>query len=143
MVAEVHEAVSDEEVMETLPVMLELRSHLDETEYPAIVRRMREAGYRLAFVFDAGYVRAVAGFRELESLAHGRFMYVDELVTDESARSQGYGRLLFRWLTDEAQKAGCERLQLDSGVQRTEAHRFYFREGMGISSFHFSKVLNE
>jgi hypothetical protein len=28
-------------------------------------------------------------------------------------------------------------VHLDSGVQRQHAHRFYFREGMTITSFHF------
>ncbi|MBD0336919.1 MAG: GNAT family N-acetyltransferase, partial [Cyanobacteria bacterium Co-bin13] len=31
--------------------------------------------------------------------------------------------------------------QLDSGVHRAEAHRFYFREGLVITSFHFAKPL--
>ena len=139
--AEVHEAMTHEEIMATFPVILELRPHLDEAEYPATVSRMRETGYRLVSVIDSGYVKAVAGFRVRETLAHGRFLYVDDLVTDGSARSRGYGRLLFRWLEDEAYREGCGQLQLDSGVRRAEAHRFYFREGMGISSFHFAKML--
>lgn len=140
--AEIHEAATDEEVVATYPVMLELRPHLDEAEYLVTVSRMRESGYRLASVYDAGCVKAVAGFRVRESLAQGRFLYVDDLVTDESARSQGYGSLLLSWLEGEAHRAGCEQLRLDSGVQRTEAHRFYFREGMGIPSFHFAKMLD-
>ncbi|CAA9443541.1 MAG: hypothetical protein AVDCRST_MAG28-746 [uncultured Rubrobacteraceae bacterium] len=30
---------------------------------------------------------------------------------------------------------------LDPGVQSHDAHRFYFREGMRLFSYHFSKVL--
>jgi GNAT superfamily N-acetyltransferase len=141
-VAEVREALTEEEVAATYPVMRQLRSHVDEAEYPATVSRMRESGYRLAAVIEEGEVRAVAGFRVREFLAHGRFLYVDDLVTDEAARSGGYGKLLLDWLEGEARERGCGSLQLDSGVQRTEAHRFYFREGLGISSFHFSKTLD-
>jgi len=32
---------------------------------------------------------------------------------------------------------------LDSGVQRNQAHKFYFREGMTITSFHFTQVLSD
>jgi hypothetical protein len=32
-------------------------------------------------------------------------------------------------------------MHLDSGVQRTRAHHFYFRQGLSISSFHFGKKL--
>lgn len=42
---------------------------------------------------------------------------------------------------DFAAKAGCEQVHLDSGIQRTEAHRFYEGEGMERVSVHFRKVL--
>lgn len=132
---------SEAEVAATFPVMRQLRSHLDEGEYVERVRRMRAEGYRLAAVVDGGEVLCVAGFRIVEFLAHGRFLYVDDLVTDDRARSVGSGKLMLDWLAAEARGAGCEKLQLDSGVQRYAAHRFYFREGMHISSYHFSKAL--
>ena len=138
---EVREVTSDAEVTATYGVMRQLRPHLDEEEYARRVRRMREAGYRMAAVVEGDSVRCVAGFRIVEFLAHGRFLYVDDLVTDEGARSTGGGKLMLDWLAAEARRTGCEKLQLDSGVQRHAAHRFYFREGMHITSYHFSKAL--
>jgi hypothetical protein len=44
-------------------------------------------------------------------------------------------------LQELARAAGCEAYTLDSGTQRTQAHKFYFREGMVVSSFHFRKPL--
>ena len=41
------------------------------------------------------------------------------------------------WLIEEARKQGCDNLELDSGVQRFDAHRFYFSKRMSISSYHF------
>ena len=38
-----------------------------------------------------------------------------------------------------AAKEGCLQLHLDSGIQRKEAHRFYEREGMTITGFHFAE----
>jgi hypothetical protein len=40
-----------------------------------------------------------------------------------------------------ARELGCENLALDSGTQRQRAHKFYFRAGMTITSFHFRKPL--
>ncbi len=122
--------------------MRQLRPHFeDEKKFLAQVERQRAGGYRLAFVEDGAGVRAVAGYRMLESLYAGRFCYVDDLVTDEAARSSGYGGALFDWLVAEARAAGCERLELDSGVQRFAAHRFYLTKRMTISSHHFSLEL--
>ncbi len=133
--------LSREEVASTYPVMRQLRSHLEEGEYVGRIERMREHGYRLAAVVDEERVLCVAGFRIVEFLAHGRFLYVDDLITDGTSRSGGGGKRMLEWLSAEAKSSGCGQLQLDSGVQRYDAHRFYFREGMRISSYHFAKEL--
>jgi hypothetical protein len=44
-------------------------------------------------------------------------------------------------LTRRAREAGCSVIDLDSGVQRLDAHRFYHREGLTISAHHFTKRL--
>ena len=132
---------TDSEVASTFGVVSQLRLHLVEEGYPAMVRRMRTDGYRLVAVMEGEEVRCVAGFRVHELLAYGKVLYVDDLVTDEQARSGSHGRRMMYWLAGEAERNGCEKLQLDSGVQRGRAHRFYFREGMEITSYHFSKAL--
>jgi hypothetical protein len=45
-------------------------------------------------------------------------------------------------MQDLARAAGCLRFTLDSGVQRSQAHKFYFREGMTVTSFHFGMSLD-
>jgi GNAT superfamily N-acetyltransferase len=85
-----------------------------------------------------GEVCAVAGYRFLESLFSGRFLYVDDLVTRARDRSAGYGGKLLDWLVQQARENKCENLELDSGVQRSDAHRFYFVKRMRISSYHFA-----
>ena len=69
--------------------------------------------------------------------AHGKVIYVDDLVTAQGMRSRGYGETLLDWLYELAKSTGCMALELDSGTHRAEAHRFYFRERMTITSFHF------
>jgi GNAT superfamily N-acetyltransferase len=68
-------------------------------------------------------------------------MYVDDLVTDETRRSTGVGKALLDHLQGIARAAGCSMFTLDSGVQREKAHKFYFREGMVVAGFHFSRSL--
>ncbi len=136
------EAETPTEVGRCFPVMRQLRTHFtDEKTFVEQVERQRAAGFRMAYVEDEAAVRAVAGYRMTESLYAGRFCYVDDLVTDESARSSGYGGALFDWLVAEARQAGCQNFELDSGVQRFAAHRFYLTKRMIISSHHFSLTL--
>jgi len=130
---------SDEEILSTREVMLQLRPHIRPDDYLPTVRRMMESdGYRLAAVSDDGGVRAVAGYRLMEMLYCGRLLYVDDLVSAETARSAGYGRALIDWLRNEARDHGCAEIHLDSGVQRKDAHRFYFRERFTIAGYHFT-----
>ena len=134
-------AESDADIGRCYLVMEELRPHVSAEEFVPQIRRQMQAGFRLAWVEDHGKVVAVAGFRRGESLFHGRFLYVDDLVTTESGRSRGHGKTLLDWLADHGREHGCRYLELDSGVQRFEAHRFYLREGMQIRSHHFSREL--
>ena len=119
-------------------VIVQLRTHLDRAGFVDQVVRQQLEGFRLAFLEDRGEVKAVAGFRTMELLYSGKTLYVDDLVTDENARSKGYGDRLFDWLVDLARIQGCQHFTLDSGVQRFDAHRFYFRKRMRISSYHFA-----
>jgi hypothetical protein len=45
------------------------------------------------------------------------------------------------WLKNEARTRGCVQLHLDSGVQREQTHRFYFRERLTINCYHFYTTL--
>lgn len=135
-------AETDAQILATLPVMRQLRPHVPPEAYLSTVRRMmRTDGYRLAAALDDDVVVAVAGYRRMETLYAGPVLYVDDLVTDERARSAGWGGRLLAWLREQARAEGCAALHLDSGVQRADAHRFYFREGMAVRSFHFSAPL--
>lgn len=133
---------SDAEIKETYPVMVQLRTHLGEQEYVDRVKRQRAAaGYEVAALCDQGKVRCVAGYRISECLSWGKFLYVDDLVSDQNGRSKSYGKQMMDWLLAEAKGNGCQELHLDSGVQRHNAHRFYLRERMDITCFHFALKL--
>ena len=112
-----------------------------ESDYAAHLGRVFADGARLCVAADGDAVVGLALWRMLENTFYGRHLYVDDLVTDEARRSQGVGRALLAHLEGKARAAGCRLLALDSGTQRQQAHRFYFREGMAITSFKFNKAL--
>jgi GNAT superfamily N-acetyltransferase len=142
MAATIVEPDTDAEILTTYDVMRQLRSHLAREEYlPAVRRLMQTQGYRLAALVEDGQVRAVAGYRFMEMLYCGRFLYLDDFVTDERVRSRGYGRQLLDWLKATARANGCRELHLDSRLHREAAHRFYQREGVEKTCYHFAAVL--
>lgn len=135
-------ATTDKKILACLPVMRELRPGLSEHEFVVRVRAQQAAGYRLAFARDGDRIVTVAGYRIAENLAWGRFLYVDDLVTTAGDRSSGHGARMLDWLRAQARVEGCGQMHLDSGLARTDAHRFYAREGMPATGFHFAEVLD-
>ncbi len=133
------EAESEAGVRALWPVLRELRPHLDEDAFAAAAAAQREEGYRLIAAWRGDAPLGAAGFRVQHMLAHGRFLYVDDLVTRESVRGEGVGKALIDWLVAEAKRLHCASLQLDSGTWRHAAHAFYFARGMHVSSFHFAR----
>ena len=134
-------ARSDEEILRCFTVLQELRPALVQAEFLETIRKQESEGYRLAMLEDEDAIRAVAGFRVQHMLVTGKTMYVDDLVTAAVARSRGYGRTMLLWLMELARAEGCAAFSLDSGTHRKEAHAFYFRERLRITSFHFSCTL--
>ena len=131
-------AESNHELARVADVMLELRPAFTKDSLVAQIRAQRRDGYQVAYVEADGEVLCVAGFVVGTKLAWGKHIYVDDLVTAERHRSKGAGARMIAWLKARALDLGCGHLELDSGVQRFRAHRFYLREGFDISSHHFS-----
>lgn len=123
--------------------MRELRPNLSSLEeFETRVHQQRVQGYRLVASLDSsGNLAAVLGFRVLQSLSRGRFLYVDDLSTMPSARRQGHAGALLAWVEAEAHRCGCTQVRLDSGTQRHGAHRRYLSTGYTISALHFTKPL--
>lgn len=101
----------------------------------------RHPSYQLIALKEEGTVVSVAGLELLESLAWGKHAWVHELVTSESARSKGHGETLLRAVHQHAEKHGCTEVILASGLQRTDAHRFYERLDYQASSYVFRHTL--
>ncbi|MCE9569835.1 MAG: GNAT family N-acetyltransferase [Rhodocyclales bacterium] len=122
------------------PVHRQLRTGLPAA-YADRLRAVFANGARMSVATEGDAVRGVALWRVIENTYEGRRLYVDDLVTDEAHRSRGIGRTLLRHLERHARDLQCDVLALDSGTQRTDAHRFYFREGLVIPAFSFRKTL--
>ncbi|ETV99720.1 hypothetical protein H310_07780 [Aphanomyces invadans] len=120
------------------PVHRELRPQLDAAYLDQLAGIFQDHG-ELVVAMDANNaVVGIALFHVYRDTFSGRKLYVDDLVTTSARRSQGVGRTLLTWLKQEAARRHTTHVILDSGVQRSNAHRFYFREGLTIVGFHFS-----
>lgn len=121
-----------------LPTLQALRPLLTPERLAQVIVEGTPQGLRFTAVVEDGVCQTVAGWRIIANTSQIRKLYVDDLSTSPQARSKGYGKALLNHLIEVAKANDCATLDLDSGVQRFDAHRFYLRERMSIVSHHFA-----
>ncbi|MEJ7876713.1 MAG: GNAT family N-acetyltransferase [Solirubrobacterales bacterium] len=100
----------------------------------------RDAAVLVATASDGAIVGFVTGYLDLHSVRFGPRCWVEDFAVDPPRRSHGVGKRLLEAIKGWAGERGATHLELDSGDARTNAHRFYEREGGdgGSRSFHWS-----
>jgi GNAT superfamily N-acetyltransferase len=120
----------------------QLRPYLPP-DYAGRMKEVFASGAEMAVALDDGAVAGVTVFRIIERTFSGRELYCDDLVTDDKRRSTGVGRALMQYMQGVCRSRACDTFSLDSGTQREQAHKFYFREGMTVTSFHFTRQVSD
>jgi GNAT superfamily N-acetyltransferase len=91
-------------------------------------------GADLLLAFDGPTLVGLSSlYADIQSIRFGRRCWLQDLVVSSNRRSEGIGAALIAASRDWAREHGCTHLELSSGAARTDAHRFYEREGMGRS----------
>ena len=71
----------------------------------------------------------------------GKQLEVDNVIVDPEIRSKGIGKHFFACIQAWARQNECNTIELNTYVQNSKSHKFYFNEGYVILGFHFQKVL--
>jgi GNAT superfamily N-acetyltransferase len=72
----------------------------------------------------------------------GDFARISYFAVKDSARSHGIGRQVETYITGLARERNCDRIEVHCHSRRTDAHRFYERQGYEESPKYFIKRLN-
>ena len=129
---------TEDELKYCYKIMHQVREDLSEKDLSKIISEQIKNGYKLAYVLEDKQVICVAGFSILQKLSLGKHLYIDDFVTDKSVKSTDAGKALLDFLKIYAKQQECRSIELDSLVQRYDAHKFYLSQDMQIVSHHFS-----
>jgi len=132
---------SADDIQKCWAILFELRPHLSEQNFVVTIQQMFSEGYQLVFIEEDEKAVAAIGFRYLHLLYNGKQFYIDDLSTLPAFRGKGYGAKLLKYVEAIAIEKGYDCVTLDSGHQRTTAHRLYLNEGFTIVAHHFSKKI--
>ncbi len=83
----------------------------------------------------------LTAYQDMHSVRFGYRAWVEDFAVDPERRSQGVGKAMLAAARDWARERGATHLELDSALERTDAHRFYEREGAEYKSFSFGWTL--
>lgn len=126
-----------EEVMSAFDAFVELRTHLISKEsFATQVMEQQKEGYEIVAIEEAGEIVACIGFRFLTTLAWGKELYVDDLITRKSHRNRGYAKILLDRVIQIGKECFCNSVHLDTGYQRHAAHKVYLKQGFEFHSHH-------
>ena len=76
-------------------------------------------------------------YQDLLSVRFGYRAWIEDLAVHPGHRSRGVGKALLDAAKAWARERGATHLELDSAETRTDAHRFYEREGADYRSYSF------
>lgn len=77
-------------------------------------------------------------YLELESVRYGQRCWVEDLVVNPANRSHGVGGALLDAAQDWARERGASHFELDTGLARADAQRFYESRGEPAKGFSYS-----
>jgi len=96
-------------------------------------------------VFVYELKKEVVGFIAVHYLPQlafdGGLVLITYLSVDETVRDQGIGKALEQYVTDQAKKRKCDRIQVHCSDWRVPAHKFYEQQGYAEYPKYFTKRL--
>ncbi|MDX8342218.1 GNAT family N-acetyltransferase [Rossellomorea sp. YZS02] len=133
----IKQLVTNEEWRSAFEIMKQLRTDLTLERYMEFAQDMRKEGYLLFALMVKDEIISLAGVRKAINFYNKHHLFVYDLVTSPSQRSSGHGERLLEYIHFYAEKTGAEYVALESGIMRTEAHRFY-ESKMGYEKWCYS-----
>lgn len=131
-----------DEIAQSFDAFCELRPHLTDKEvFVAQVMQQQKEGYEIIAAYEQEEVVACIGFRFLTTLAWGKILYIDDLITKEKTRGKGYGKILLDHVIQIAREHLCKEVHLDTGYPRHAAHKVYLKRGFEFNCHHLALKL--
>ncbi|GGB03318.1 MULTISPECIES: GNAT family N-acetyltransferase [Mucilaginibacter] len=110
---------------------------------PGNLERMLEQPSSKVLVYeDEG---KVAGFIAIDFLTQlvvkGDFIRISCFSVDENTRGKGIGKALEGYITELGKERDADRIEVHCHTRRTDAHRFYYKQGYTESPKYLMKSL--
>jgi len=90
-------------------------------------RILKESNLRILVLEESGKIISTCYLNIIPNLTRNAAPYaiIENVVTDGEFRNQGFGRKLMAFALENAWKAGCYKVMLQTGSKKESTHKFY------------------
>lgn len=133
--------IAKEEILTIMPLMKKVSSERNEIFLKERVLEMAEQNYRCLGIFDGNHLIGICGLWFLTRHYCGKTVEPDHVIIDEAYQDRGIGNQLFQWIFNYCKQHGISGTELNTYVENTRSHKFYYQLGYEILGFHFLKII--
>lgn len=98
--------------------------------------------YKCFGLFEGDKLIGIASGWITVRLYSDKQLEIDNFIIDNTIQSKGYGKSFLNKIESWAKTNDCKTVELNTYVQNSRSHKFYFNQGYSILGFHFQKDLN-
>ncbi|CAA6810698.1 MAG: GNAT family N-acetyltransferase [uncultured Campylobacterales bacterium] len=132
-------ASNDNQTLACFDVLVQLYPKLNKEILIDTIDHQSKNSYKLLLAYDGDDVVAVTRFRIGYNFSVGKYIYIENMATDEEYRSLGIGASMIDWIENFAKDNSCKQIRLISATHRHKAHKFYLNQNFKIACYNFWK----
>ena len=134
--------IAPEDILVILPLMKKISTVKDEDLLKSRIIEMAGQNYKCLGIYDSNNLIGICGLWFLTRHYCGKTVEPDHVIIDDSYQGKGIGKMLFDWIFDFCRENGIEGTELNTYVENTRSHKFYYNLGYEILGYHFLKILD-
>lgn len=135
-------ALSITDIPEILPLILQLNKDYKEAQMLIYLNEMFEYKTYTCFgLFLKDKLIGVTSGWTTTKLYSGKQLEIDNVIINKQYQSKGYGTFFDNSISDWCKERNYKTIELNSYVQNSRSHKYYFNQGYEIIGYHFEKDL--
>lgn len=135
------EPISHDSIDEIIPLLLRLYPSIGKDVITSRLQEVSKSDWECLVLRESDGIIGLSGFRIMDRICYGKFLYIDHFIIDENRQSSGAAKFLLDRIVDISESMKCESVILDTFVTNSRAQHFWMKGGFKIVGFHFQKTL--
>lgn len=130
-----------QELEDLLPLLYDLYPSIDNGVIKTRLYNVAQTDWDCFALKKDQDILAMSGFRIMERICYGKFMYIDHFIVHKDHRGTNITLDLLNHLVKFAIVDGCDSIILDTFVSNSRAQKLWLNNKFKIVGFHFQRIL--